>query len=43
MKRITIVKKKTLDLQIWFCSFFAHDSSTEATELEKKKKSPKFP
>jgi hypothetical protein len=31
---------KTLDLQIWFCSFFVHDSSTEATELLRK--SPKF-
>ncbi len=30
-----------LDLQIRFCSFFVHDSSTEATELARK--SPKFP
>ncbi len=38
--------RKTLHLQILFtnhkfCSFFVHDSSTEATELERK--SPKFP
>jgi hypothetical protein len=33
--------RKTLDLQVWFCSFFVHDSSTEATELARK--SPKFP
>jgi hypothetical protein len=33
--------RKTLDLQIRFCSFFVHDSSTEATELARK--SPKFP
>jgi hypothetical protein len=31
----------TLDLRILFCSFLAHDSSTEATELARK--SPKFP
>jgi hypothetical protein len=29
------------DLQIRFCSFFVHDSSTEAAELARK--SPKFP
>jgi hypothetical protein len=28
--------RKPLDLQIWFCSFFAHDSSSEATELARK-------
>jgi hypothetical protein len=28
--------RKTLDLQIRFCSFFVHDSSTEATELPRK-------
>jgi hypothetical protein len=33
--------RKTLDLQIRFCSFFVDDSSTEATELARK--SPKFP
>jgi hypothetical protein len=33
--------RKSLDLQIWFCSFFAYDSSTEATELARKR--PKFP
>jgi hypothetical protein len=33
--------RKTLDLQIRFCSFFVQDSSTEATELARK--SPKFP
>jgi hypothetical protein len=27
----------TLDLQIWFCSFFVQDSSKEAAELAKKK------
>jgi hypothetical protein len=32
--------RKTSYLQIWFCSFFVHDS-TEATELARK--SPKFP
>jgi hypothetical protein len=31
----------TLDLQIWFCSFFVHDSSKETKELARK--SPKFP
>ncbi len=40
MKRIKVVKK-TLDLQIRFCSFFVHDSSTGATEFARK--SPKFP
>jgi hypothetical protein len=29
--------RKTLDLQIWFCSFLVHDSFKEATELAKKK------
>jgi hypothetical protein len=33
--------RKPLDLQIWFRSFFVHDSSTEATELTRK--SPKLP
>jgi hypothetical protein len=33
--------RKKLDLQVWFCSFFVHDSSTEDTELAIK--SPKFP
>jgi hypothetical protein len=33
--------RKPLDLQIRFCSFFVHDSSTKATELARK--SPKFP
>jgi hypothetical protein len=33
--------RKTLDLQIRFCSVFAHDASTEATELARKR--PKFP
>ncbi len=33
--------RKTLDLQIRFCSFFVHDSSTDATELARK--NPKFP
>jgi hypothetical protein len=33
--------RKTLDLQIRFCSFFVHDSSAEATELARK--SPTFP
>jgi hypothetical protein len=28
--------RKTLDLQIRFCSFSVHDSSTEATELARK-------
>jgi hypothetical protein len=28
--------RKTLDLQICFCSYFVHDSSKEATELAKK-------
>jgi hypothetical protein len=32
--------RKPLDLQIWFCSFFAHDSFTEAIQLARK--SPKF-
>ncbi len=32
--------RKTFDLQIRYCSFFVHDSSTEATELARK--SPKF-
>jgi hypothetical protein len=43
MKRIKFVKKKSSDLQIRFCSFLVPDSSEEATELEKKKKGPKFP
>jgi hypothetical protein len=29
--------RKTLDLHIWFCSYFVHDSSKEGTELAKKK------
>jgi hypothetical protein len=33
--------RKTLDLQICFCSYLVHDSSKEATELAKK--GPKFP
>jgi hypothetical protein len=33
--------RKTLDVQSRFCSFFVHDSSTEATELATK--SPNFP
>jgi hypothetical protein len=33
--------RKTLDLQIRFCSFFVHDSSKKATELARE--SPKFP
>ncbi len=33
--------RKTLDVQICFCSYFLHDSSKEATELAKK--GPKFP
>jgi hypothetical protein len=33
--------RKTVDLQIRFCSFFVHDSSTWATELARK--SPKLP
>jgi hypothetical protein len=33
--------RKTLDLQNRFCSFFVHDSSTEA--IERARKSPKFP
>ncbi len=28
--------RKTLDLQIWFCLFVVHDSSTEATKLARK-------
>jgi hypothetical protein len=33
--------RKTVDIQIQLYSFFAHNSSTEATELARK--SPKFP
>jgi hypothetical protein len=35
------IGRKTLDLQIRFCSFFVHDSYKEATELAKI--GPKFP
>jgi hypothetical protein len=33
--------RKPLDVQIWLCSFFVYDSSTEVTEVARK--SPKFP
>jgi hypothetical protein len=33
--------RRTLDLQIWFCSFLVRDSFKEATELARK--GPKFP
>jgi hypothetical protein len=41
-KKENKICRTTLDLQIWFCSFFVRDSSKEATEFAKTK-GPKFP